>query len=251
MINLIMSKEWKNVSFVGDLSFGPRGQFQSIPNVLNPDGTDDPSSFNIQNLYVSYAVNDVLSFDMGYMGTFMGYEVISPVDNFNYSTSYLFTYGPFQNAGLKINVAPSDKVDFMVGLFNDVNSYSNTPGSSFDLGAQVHVAPTEGLDVYVNYLTSETGFDELDLTAGYQATDALYLGLNVAKQWASAGKAYFDNDSQNGFFGAALYVQYALSDAFGLGLRAEHFNESTNNNTNAIAPSIDDTSVNSFTLLGN
>jgi hypothetical protein len=41
------------------------------------------------------------------------------VANFHYSTSYLFTNGPFQNAGVKANYAISDKVGIMVGAFND------------------------------------------------------------------------------------------------------------------------------------
>jgi hypothetical protein len=58
---------------------------------------------HIQNLYATYAATDKLSFTAGYMGTFIGYEVISPLANFHYSTSYLFTNGPFQNAGVKLN----------------------------------------------------------------------------------------------------------------------------------------------------
>jgi hypothetical protein len=62
------------------------------------------------------------------MGTFIGYEVISPLANFHYSTSYLFTNGPFQNAGVKLNYAISDKIGIMVGAFNDSwNSYKADP----------------------------------------------------------------------------------------------------------------------------
>jgi hypothetical protein len=61
------------------------------------------------------------------MATFVGYEVISPVGNFNYSTSYLFSAGPFQNAGLKATYAFSDKVSLMAGIFNDTwNSYRSS-----------------------------------------------------------------------------------------------------------------------------
>ena len=68
------------------VSFGPRGQYQSI---LNGDGnpSNESNSFHIQNLYATYAATDKLSFTAGYMGTFIGYEVISPVGNFHYSTS--------------------------------------------------------------------------------------------------------------------------------------------------------------------
>jgi hypothetical protein len=73
----------------------------------------DLNSFHIQNLYATYAATDKLSFTAGYMGTFIGYEVISPLANFHYSTSYLFTNGPFQNAGVKLN-SISDKIGIMV-----------------------------------------------------------------------------------------------------------------------------------------
>ncbi len=86
MLDIALKKTFKGVSFVGEVSFGPRGQYQSI---LNGDGADsnEGNSFHIQNLYASYAVTDNLSFTAGYMGTFIGYEVISPVGNFAYSTS--------------------------------------------------------------------------------------------------------------------------------------------------------------------
>ena len=79
MLDIALKKKFKKVSFVGEISFGPRGQYQSIP---NGDGNDD-NSFHIQNLYASYAVSDKLSLTAGYMGTFIGYEVISPVGNFH------------------------------------------------------------------------------------------------------------------------------------------------------------------------
>jgi len=212
MVNLIATKEIGKASFVGDISFGPRSS-QSI-------GDD----YNIQNLYVSYALNDLISFDLGFMGTFVGYEVISPVDNFNYSTSYLFSNGPFQNAGLKVNIAPSESFDFMVGLFNDVDSYSNS--GMLDLGAQVHVAPSEGIDVYVNYLASgDATFDEIDLTAGLQLSDDFYLGVNAAKTWSKRTNDYFSQRNKGSFWGVALYPQYAVSETVTLGLRYEHFEQ--------------------------
>ena len=125
MLDLALKKTTGKVSFVGELSFGPRGQYQSIPNA---DGTYDDSnsnSFHIQNLYATFAFTDKFSMTAGYMGTFIGYEVISPVANFQYSTSYLFTNGPFQNAGIKANYKFTDKFGGMIGLFNDSwNTYT-------------------------------------------------------------------------------------------------------------------------------
>ena len=71
------------------------------------------------------------------MGTYVGYEIISPTGNFNYSTSYLFSNGPFQQAGIKMDYAVSDRFALMFGVFNEFDSYVNTDGG-LDLGAQIY-----------------------------------------------------------------------------------------------------------------
>src|SRR5690606_20918845 len=103
----------------GEVSFGPRGQYQSLLNGA------DGNSFHIQNLYMSYDFSDKFSMTAGFMGTFIGYEIISPAGNFNYSTSHLFSSGPFQNSGIKATYAFSDKVSLMAGLFTDWNVYQD------------------------------------------------------------------------------------------------------------------------------
>ena len=234
MVNLIFSKEFNKVSFVADVSFGPRSA-NSLP----------VEYANIQNMYASYALCDAASVSLGYMGTFVGYEVISPVDNFNYSTSYLFSYGPFQNAGAKIDISLGDNIDLMVGAFNDLNQISNT--GFVDLGAQLHIAPSQSIDLYINYLNSADkateddgdlipSFDILDLTAGFQLTDKLYVGLNAAKTWLNDndGGNYFKLESkgkESGYYGVALYPQYAINDVLSLGLRYEYFEEQNANAT--------------------
>lgn len=212
MLDIALSKSIGKVSFTGEFSFGPRS-FKSIPTFQNTDGDD--ININIQNLYISYALTDKISVTAGYMGTFVGYEVISPVGNFNYSTSYLFSFGPFQNAGLKLDYSFTDNFSVMVGVFNDWNVYQDFNGVS-DFGAQVYWAPVSGWDIYVNFLTGSPSGTIIDLTTGYQITDKFYLGLNAAE--------YSAKDSEGGYSGAALYPQFAFSDAFALGLRGEYFN---------------------------
>src|ERR1700761_8425510 len=77
MLDLGLKKKVNKASFVGELSFGPRGQYQSIP---NGDGNtaNGANSFHIQNLYVGYDLTDKLNVTAGYMATYIGYEVISP-----------------------------------------------------------------------------------------------------------------------------------------------------------------------------
>jgi hypothetical protein len=234
MLDIAFKKSIKKVSFVGEISFGPRGQFQSIPN--GDGGADglDTNSFHIQNLYATYAVSDKFSLTAGYMGTFIGYEVISPVGNFSYSTSYLFTNGPFQNAGLKANYKISDKFGAMVGIFNDSwNSYKADPIKGLNaVGGQLSYA-SGASSVYLNFMDGSVSGTIVDLTATFQLTDKFKLGLNAAD---------FSNEGKVGYTGAAIYPSYAITDAFALGLRGEYFKSKEGSNDN---------SVTAITLSGN
>lgn len=235
MVDVMLTKTTGKASFVGELSFGPRGQYQSL---MNGDGSDG-NSFHIQNLYMTYAFTDKFSVTGGFMGTFIGYEVISPALNFHYSTSYLFGAGPFQNAGIRANYAVSDKVGLMAGVFNDWNSYRDFNGVSH-FGAQLALSPVEGWTAYLNVLTGRsanvTEIDEdlgevvvpgaeqlgsgtiVDLTTSYQISKAFKLGLNAADYSMPN-----DNAGGMGYSGIALYPQYAASENFLVGLRGEYF----------------------------
>jgi hypothetical protein len=224
MIDLGLKKSVGKASFVGELSFGPRGQSQSIPNaspglVVIP-GTQTTgtaySSYHIQNLYVSYNITDKFNLTAGYMSTFIGYEVISPASNFNYSTSYLFTNGPFQNAGFKATYTFSDKVSLMAGIFNDYWNVYQSSGKVNTFGAQLTVTPVKNWTAYINLVTGSASGTEIDLTTAYQITGAFKLGLNAADFSAPSAIG-------GGFTGVALYPQLAVSKAVTLGLRGEYF----------------------------
>lgn len=224
MIDLGMKKTVGKASFVGELSFGPRGEAQSLPNAGS-----NGQSYHIQNLYVSYNFTDKFNVTGGYMATFIGYEVISPVGNFNYSTSYLFTNGPFQNAGVKLTYAFTDKVSLMAGIFNDSwNAYTSTNDVS-TVGAQLMVVPVKGWTAYLNFIYGYASGTEFDLTTNYQITDAFKLGLNAATY--SAPKYL---GTSGGFSGAALYPQYAVSKTVTLGLRGEYFKAKTGDAATAV-----------------
>jgi len=223
MIDLGLKKKVGKAAFVGEMSFGPRND-QSIPN----------AGYHIQNLYVSYDLTDKLSLTAGYMGTFIGYEVISPAANFNYSTSYLFTNGPFQNAGFKATYTFSDKVSLMAGIFNNkwnyyssFNADNSAAGDVSSFGAQLTVTPVKGWTAYLNLITGSYSGTEFDLTTAYQITDAFKLGLNAAT-FAAPNKS-------GGFSGVALYPQYAVSKAVTLGVRGEYFK---NKSASGTAPSL-------------
>jgi len=230
MLDIAFKKAIKKVSFVGEVSFGPRGQYQSIP---NGDGTD-LNSFHIQNLYAIYAVSDKLSLKAGYSGTFCGYEVISPLGNFHYSTSYLFTYGPFQHAGVQVNYKITDKFGAMLGIFNDSwNSYKADPIKGLNaVGGQLSYA-SGASSAYFNFMDGSVSGTFFDLAATLQLSEKFKLGLNAAD---------FSNEGDVGYTGAAIYPSYAITDAFALGIRGEYFKYKEGSG---------DTDVTALTLSGN
>lgn len=151
MANVMLSKSGGKVGFVADVGFGPRA--------AAANGYGDPFSALsiIKQLFVTYAPSDKLSFTFGNFGTFVGYEVIDAPLNFNYSTSYMFSYGPFFHTGLKANIGLSDKVGLMLGVFNDTDTKIDVVKGKH-IGAQLSYAGDK-LAAYLNYLGGRVSDD--------------------------------------------------------------------------------------------
>ena len=67
------------------------------------------------------------------------------------------------------------------------------------------------VSLYLNGIVSED-FYQVDLTAGYNATEKLYFGLNTSL-------------ASDNFYGAAIYTQYATTDDLTIGARFEYFSD--------------------------
>lgn len=235
MANLVASYQGKKVGFVADLVFGPRGTDAIFNSPMYPIGNKGYGTGNIINqLYVSWNVSNNVTLTMGSFNTFLGYEAISPTANFNYSTSYLFSYGPFNHTGLKADFALSDNLSLMVGVMNDTDLTEFNPTGDYAFGAQLGYS-----DQFLNVLI-DPSFLEIDFTGGFDISDAFFLGINAA---------YLKlEDNGGGFTGGALYPQYTINDTFTLGLRTEYFVE--DGNFGAIGTGIANSNVLATTLTG-
>lgn len=196
MANIVLAYEGEKTGVVADVTFGPRGD-------------DATGGYNLNQLYAYLNVSESTTLTMGRFNTFLGYEVISPVGNFNYSTSYLFSSGPFSHVGLKADFALSENSSLMLAIMNVTDVNNNLTGN-YSIGAQLGVSG-QYLNLY--YDNGEALGFEIDYTGGFDVSDSFFLGINAA---------YADNDGE-GFYGAALYPQLGLSDDFTLGLRGEYF----------------------------
>ncbi|NRD21725.1 porin [Winogradskyella litoriviva] len=204
MGNIIASYESGKVGAVLDLVTGPRGAGATFSNDI-VDGI-------VNQAYAYWNVSESTTLTMGRFNTFLGYEVIAPAANFNYSTSYLFSSGPFSHVGLKADFALSEDFSLMLAVMNpwDTNNTSFTGEYSF--GAQLGYSGQYLNLYYDSGNNGGLGF-EVDYTGGFDLSDSFFLGINAA---------YNDNDG-SGFYGAALYPQLATSDDFSIGLRGEYF----------------------------
>jgi hypothetical protein len=227
MANIIASWEGEKVGFVGDLVFGPRGTDAVFASPMYS------ASGNIVNqLYVYWNVSESVTLTFGNWNTFLGYEVISPASNFNYSTSYLFSYGPFSHTGLKADFDLGNDWSAMLAVMNPTDLTEFNPTGEYAFGAQLGYAGQ-----FLNFVSSQGGY-EIDYTGGFDLSDSFYLGLNGA---------IYDNDG-TGFAGVALYPQYKTSENFALGLRTEYFTET--GDYGAIGTGVADSSVLAVTLTG-
>lgn len=201
MANIIASYESSKTGVVADLTFGPRGDTAI-------------GDYNINQLYAYWNATSKTTLTLGRFNTYLGYEVISPLGNFNYSTSYEFSNGPFSHVGLKVDYAVTEDLNLMFALMNVTDTNNNLTGA-YALGGQIGY---KGQYLNLYYDGGEVLGFEVDYTGGLDITDTFFLGINAA----------FDTNDMVGFYGASLYPEKVLSDSFKLGIRAEYFAQTSN-----------------------
>ena len=222
MANVILSYESKKVGFVADLVFGPRGEDA----VFLSRG----SSSSLNQLYVYYKLNDKVKFTLGNFNTYVGYELISPVGNFHYSTSYMFTNGPFSHTGLKADINLSKDFSLMLAVMNSKDFTEVNVDGTYTVGAQLGYK-----EQYLNLLygdqTGKSGSTfQIDYTGGFDFTPSFFMGINAT---------YKDTDGE-GLYGIAIYPKYTFSEKLEIGLRnefAEFFNKDSSD-TNVFASTL-------------
>jgi hypothetical protein len=200
MFNLKGSYDTEKYGFMADMVFGPRG----VDAVFNA-----PAGLGMMNqLYGYYNLSDKVTVTLGSFNTYLGYEVISPTVNFNYSTSYLFSYGPFSHAGLKLAFDLGSGFSLTTALMNPTDFTLSNPTGKYNYGGQLGYAGDKG-SVFLNYLGGD-GYNQIDLTTGTQLTEKFYVGLNATT-------------AIDLFSGVALYSNVAATDDLKFGARVEYF----------------------------
>jgi hypothetical protein len=205
MANTVFSYDGAKSGVVADLAFGPRADDANMAGAIN-------------QLYAYYNVSESVTITAGQFNTFLGYEVISPAANFNYSVSYLFNAGPFSHTGVKLDYAASEDLSFLLAVTNAhaISSADANESGATQFGAQVGYKGQ-----YLNFIygavteTSATDAIFVDYTGGFDLSDSFYVGINAAYEYS--------DEEDAGYQGAALYLENTFSETFALGLRPEFF----------------------------
>jgi len=206
-----------------DLGFGRRAQEFSYT-----DGESNTflSLANVKQAYVSYAFSDKFKLTMGKWATHIGYELVDAYLNRNYSMSYMFSYGPFSNTGLKADISLGGKTALMVGISNP-SDYATTNSSRKWAIAQLSTATADGKwKFYLNYQGGKYDFganlNQFDLVVTGTITDKFSVGYNGTIQLRKPEGA-----SAKNWWGSAIYLNVDPSSFFGLTLRGEYFQDKT------------------------
>lgn len=216
MISLKAEHSFGKVGIVGDLGFGKRAEEFSY--------NDENTMLAIKQLYISYTPAANFKLTAGSWATHMGYELVDAPFNRNYSTSYMFSYGPFFHTGLKGEFTVGKSV-FMLGIVNPTDLKSANFSKKYLIGQYSVALANDKVKLYLNAhagklaTTSKNNQFELVGTAivcnkfslGYHATIASYQAET--------------NGSWKSYWGTALYLNYDPVNSFGLTLRTEYLED--------------------------
>jgi len=210
------------VGVVADLGFGKRATEFSY----NETGI----LAAIKQAYIFYQPKPWVKFTVGSWATHIGYELVDPHLNKNYSMSYMFSYGPFFHTGLKAEFYKG-KHGFMVGVANptDFKTYPVAGINKKFALAQYSLIVNKYLAAYVNYVggqgTDSLMSNQIDLVLSSDVSNKVNLGFNGTYAQVSDEPLETTASSSNGWYGAALYAKYTPKDWVSICARGEYFND--------------------------
>jgi hypothetical protein len=220
MATIRADHSWSKGGVTVELGFGRRAQEFSY----NDGNTNGYLSLaNVVQAFVYYNITDKIKITMGKWGTHIGYEVVDAASNRNYSMSYMFSYGPFFNTGIKADIAIAGKTAIMVGISNPTDNSATQAVQKMAIAQFSTATPNNKWKFYLNYQGGHnsdfTSLNQFDLVLTGTVTDKFGVGFNATDQTIKIDS----NGNTGSFWGAALYLNVDPSPVFGATLRAEYF----------------------------
>jgi hypothetical protein len=210
------------VGAVIDLGFGKRAEEFSY--------ADEGTLQAVKQAYVYFAPSDKVKFTFGKWGTHIGYELLDPQLNKNYSMSYMFTNGPFSHTGLKADFTLGGGAGLMFGIANPIDVTSPSSGSDPKTLLAQFSKVAGKLSLYINYagyfgaknsLPEASSLSQFGVTASYAASDKFSIGYDGTVQFVKDQTI----SKTKKWWASALYFNLTASTDFGVTLRTEYFSD--------------------------
>lgn len=207
-------------SFTADLGYGKR----ATEFAYNDKGV----LAYVKQLYASFAASDWLKITAGSWATHVGYELVDPYANRNYSMSYMFSYGPFLHTGAKADLTFGG-TGIMIGVANPTDYRKSPTPNKKSLLLQVSQVINENVKLYLNYIGGQRPTDyaktrQVDMVLTAKASDKFNIGVNgtITSVQIKSGNAYQAGKTWSGLAG---YFNYDPKETIGITLRSEVFND--------------------------
>ena len=226
MANLVASYEGERVGFVADLAYGPRAD-----QAINPNGAQNNSVIN--QMYMYWNVDENTTVTMGRFNTFIGFERISPVDNFNYSMSHAFTFGPRNHNGLMFDFKYENNWGLKVAIMNPMETTDSNNTGDYSVGFQL----SNG-NLKLGFVHSQQS-RFIDLLAGFDVYENFYMGLNA--QFANYKDGELNGRIDDNYTSLSIYPQITSSKTFSWGMRLEYIGFGDlfdNDDINVLSPTL-------------
>lgn len=218
MASVKLEHSFGKVGAVADLGFGKRAEEFSY--------NDENTNFIIKQAYLTYSPAANVKLTAGSWATHVGYELVDPTLNRNYSMSYMFSYGPFFHTGMKADVTLG-KSAFMVGITNPTDLKSADFSRKFLIAQYSLSAIDDKLKMYLNYQGGKPAdgakMNQFDLTVSAAVSSKFSMGYNGTVQSAKTRDTEGKFGDASSWWGSALYFNIDPTEKFGLTLRSEYF----------------------------
>jgi hypothetical protein len=245
MVNLVGEYSSAATGLVVDLVFGPRGSdaIFNAPLYKNPAGSG--SSQVINQMFIYYNLSESIRLNLGQFNTFHGYEMISPARNANYSTSYVFTFGPFNHTGVWADLQLRDGWSAKIALMNPTDYTEYNPFNSYTFGGQLskkgkkwvanlnatYGDPDGDLKATDSIGCASSGNAlHLDFAGSFDISEHYFVGVSTSLHSIESGKLKMSDKDliqlrESGYYGVVLYQTFSLSKNQSVTLRTEYFSE--------------------------
>lgn len=245
MASVKLEHSFGKVGMVADLGFGKRAEEFSY--------NDANTMLAIKQAYLTYAPTENLKFTAGSWATHVGYELVDPYLNRNYSMSYMFSYGPFFHTGIKADYTFGNS-GFMVGVANPTDLKSANFSSKFLIAQYSVASANEKLHAYVNYQGGKSSdsvkLNQVDVVLTGAISDKFSIGYNGTVQGIKAKSGNGKFGDANSWWGSALYLNVDPASWFGLTLRGEYFDDKKAVTGGAFGASIFETTLSANFKIG-